>query len=239
MSNMVRGLIDEVKVDKELLYYCIPANAVNEDTNADYHRSVLQAMFNAFRDEKGHKVSAFPINEALALVYAELENKAYTGMGISFGAGMVNVCYAIYGKEIFKFSIVNSGDWIDEKAAKATGESIAFINQEKTKLDLTVEPDSLVLRAVKAHYEIMLEKTVMGIKKGLEEAGSKARSPSGKGIDIVVAGGTSIPKGFDALFGKILKDAKLPMEVGNIIRPADPLYSVARGCLIAAENASE
>jgi hypothetical protein len=55
----------------------------------------------------------------------------------------------------------------------------------------------------------------------------------------VVAGGTSMPKGFDLLFGKILEQAKLStLKIGNIIRPQDPLYSVARGCLIAAENAN-
>lgn len=241
MSSMIYGLLDEVKNDKdgEILYYCIPSNSINEETNVDYHKSVLQSIFNSYRSEKGLRVNAFPINEGLALVYAELESKAYTGLGVSCGGGQINVCYTIYGKEIFKFSIVNSGDWIDEKSAKATGESIAFINQEKMKLDLTIEPENSVLRAIKAHYEIMLDKTAEGIKKGLEEVGNKARSPNGKGIDIVVAGGTSIPKGFDILFAKALNNAKVPMDIASIIRPSDPLYSVARGCCIAAENAND
>ena len=56
-------------------------------------------------------------------------------------------------------------------------------------------------------------------------------------VDIVIAGGTSSPKGFDVLFEKVAREAKLPMKIGSIIRTPDPLYSVARGCLIAAENA--
>ena len=154
------------------------------------------------------------------------------------GAGMVNLCYAMYGAPIFQFSIVNSGDWIDKMASRAIGEeTTTYVNREKMHADLTIEnPDTLVQRAIKSQYEIMIQHTVQGIKKGVEEAGNKARSE--KPIDIIIAGGTSMPKGFDVLFRKILDQAKITtMKIGEVIRPKDPLYSVARGCLIAAENA--
>ena len=137
MSIMIHSLINNVNRDGETLYYCVPANAVNQDTDADYHQRILDAIFKAFKNETGYRVSAHPINEALALVYAELGKKAYTGIAASFGAGMVNICYAMYGSPVFSFAIVNSGDWIDRQAAKATGESISYINKEKTKIDLT------------------------------------------------------------------------------------------------------
>jgi len=182
-------------------------------------------------------VEAHPINEGLALVYAELAEKAYTGIGISFGAGMVNLCFSIFGAPVFQFSLVNSGDWIDRMAARATGETPTYINKEKMKVDLTKDSDSLVQQAIKAQYEIMVQKTVTGIKKGLVEAGNKARADHP--IDIVISGGTSSPKGFDDLFKKTITSTDMPVEVGEIIRPKDPLYSVARGCLIAAEAANK
>jgi len=238
MSIMVHSLLDSVKTPNENLYYCVPANAVNEETDADYHSFILKAMFDGFEDETNHyKVNPNPINEGLALVYAELEKKQRTGIGISFGGGMVNLCFAIFGAPVFTFALVNSGDWIDKKAAQATGESIAFINREKEKVNLTDTSDSMVQRAIKAQYEIMIQKTVTGIKKGLEEVGNKARANNA--IDVVIAGGTSSPIGFDALFSETIKKAGLPIELGEIIRPVDPLYSVARGCLLAAEAASE
>jgi len=150
------------------------------------------------------------------------------------GAGMVNVCYAKFGNPLFTFSIVNSGDWIDKMAAKATGESSTFINKEKEKLDLTVAPNSLVMSALRTQYEIMMEHTIAELKKGLEAAGSNVRSE--KPIDIVIAGGTASPKGFEQLFKEHLDKANLPIEIGSVIKPKDPLFSVARGCLIAAEN---
>jgi 1-aminocyclopropane-1-carboxylate deaminase/D-cysteine desulfhydrase-like pyridoxal-dependent ACC family enzyme len=147
---------------------------------------------------------------------------------------MVNLCFAMFGVPVFTFAIVNSGDWIDKMAAKATGESTTFINQEKTKVNLSTQPTTLVERAIQTQYKIMIEKTVNGIKKGLSEAGKKARSD--KPVDIVIAGGTSIPVGFDVLFREVIKQAEFSIPIGNIVRPADPLFSVARGCLIAAEN---
>lgn len=151
------------------------------------------------------------------------------------GAGMVNLCFAMFGAPMFQFSIVNSGDWIDKQAAKAIGENATFINQEKMKINLSRSPTSMAERAIQTQYRIMIEKTVTLIKKGLEGTDKKVRTIDD--VDIVIAGGTSMPKGFDGMFKDVIEQVGMPMEVGSIIRPADPLYSVARGCLIAAENA--
>ena len=232
LATMIHGMLDKV-ADSEPLYYCVPANAINTETDADYHGKVIESIFRDFEDEDGHKVKATSINEGLALIYAELGHKNWTGIGISFGAGMVNLCFALYGNPIFAFSLVNSGDWIDEHAARATGETSALINKEKLKLDFTKEPDTLVQRAIRSQYEIMVQKTISGIKKGLEETNSKARTDDE--IDIVIAGGTASPPGFENLVSKIVNESHLPINVGKIIKPKDPLYSVSRGCLIAAE----
>lgn len=237
MSIMMHSLVDGVKKDGELLYYCVPANAINQETDADYHQRILEAIFKAYRDETGLRVDAHPINEALALVYAELASKAYTGIGMSCGAGMVNICYAMYGAPVFSFAIVNSGDWIDRQAAKATGESVSFINKEKTKVDLLKAPGTLVERAVHTQYRLMIEHTVNGIKKGFSDINKTVRTDAP--IDVVIAGGTSSPNGFAELFKEVVEQTSLPIQIGNIVKPADPLYSVARGCLIAAEAAGK
>jgi actin-like ATPase involved in cell morphogenesis len=235
MSIMIHSLINGVQKDGETLYYCVPANAVNQETDADYHQRILEAIFKAYKSETGYRVNAQPINEALALVYAELGKKAFTGVGISCGGGMINVCYAMYGNPVFAFSIVNSGDWIDRQAAKATGETVAFINIEKTKIDLTKPATSLVERAIQTQYRLMIEHTVSGIKKGFADVSKTVRTDAP--VDIVIAGGTSSPNGFKEMFKEVMEQTKLPIKIGEIIKPDDPLYSVARGCLIAAEAA--
>lgn len=236
MNIMMHSLLDDVSHDKEVLYYSVPANAINEETDADYHRKILEAIFKAFKNNQGWGVDARPINEGMALVYSELGDKMFTGIGVSCGAGMVNVAFSLFGAEVFTFALVNSGDWIDRQAAKATGESIAFINKEKTKIDLSKEPQTLVERAIRTQYELMIEKTITGIAKGLDENKDK-KARLDQPIDLIVAGGTSSPPGFDTLFEKLLRSANLPINLGRVIRPTDCLYSVAKGCLIAAENA--
>lgn len=168
------------------------------------------------------------------------EDHSFSGPQLTIhncGAGMVNICYAMYGNPVFSFAIVNSGDWIDKQAAKACGETVAFINKEKTKIDLTKPPTTLVERAISTQYRLMIEHTVTGIKKGFSDISKTVRTDTP--IDVVIAGGTSSPNGFTEMFKEVIQQVDLPIKIGEIIRPADPLFSVARGCLIAAEEASK
>ena len=237
LSIMLHGIIGEID-DDALLYYTVPANAINQETDADYHGKVLESIFKAYKSKEGYSITPMPINEALALIYAELGDKLYTGVGVSFGAGQINVCFAVFGAPVFSFSIVNSGDWIDKMAAKATGESPVFINQEKTKVDLLAPPKNIVERAIQTQYRLMIEHAINGIKQGIENnADRKARLDHA--IDFVVAGGTSCAKGFLPLFKEVLTQANLPIQIGEVIHPEEALYSVAKGCLIAAENAGK
>lgn len=232
LSIMIHSLIGDIE-DNGLLYYCIPSNAINQETDADYHSKVLQAIFSAYESTTGKKIEARPINEALALVYAEAADKNYTAISASFGGGMVNICFAMYGNPIFQFAVVNSGDWIDKQAAKATGESPTFINKQKMNVSLKKDPSNLVERAIQTQYKLMIEKAVSMIKNGLSNAGKSVRIA--EPIDFIIAGGTSSIDGFTEVFEETIKSAELSIPIGKVIRPHDPLFSVARGCLIAAE----
>jgi actin-like ATPase involved in cell morphogenesis len=231
LSVMIHSLVGKITNDKEVLYYCIPANAVNKDTDADYHNKVIESIFKSYKVD-GKTLQAYSINEALALIYAELGEKQYTGAAISFGSGMVNFCYSIYASSVCEFSSVNCGDWIDNQAAKATNENPTVINKAKMKIDLTKHPNGLVERAIQTQYRLMVEKTVSNIKKAISESNSvRSENP----VDIIIAGGSSAPNGFVELVKETIKEAKLPIEIGEIRKPDDYLFAVARGCLIAAE----
>jgi actin-like ATPase involved in cell morphogenesis len=231
LSVMIHSLVGKITNDKEVLYYCIPANAVNKDTDADYHNKVIESIFKSYKVD-GKTLQAYSINEALALIYAELGEKQYTGAAISFGSGMVNFCYSIYASSVCEFSSVNCGDWIDNQAAKATNENPTVINKAKMKIDLTKHPNGIVERAIQTQYRLMVEKTVSNIKKAISESNSvRSENP----VDIIIAGGSSAPNGFVELVKETIKEAKLPIEIGEIRKPDDYLFAVARGCLIAAE----
>lgn len=149
------------------------------------------------------------------------------------GAGMVNVCYANRSVPIVQFSLVNSGDWIDRQAAKAAAVSETVINREKEKINLLLDPKDEIERAIQTQYRILIRKTVKGIRDGLEEAGKSNWSTDP--VDFIVAGGTASPIGFDKLIQEAIKEFDFPIQIGQIKRPKDNLFAVARGCLEAAE----
>jgi len=234
LQLMCHSMIGKNVQDKEVVYYCIPANAINTETNVDFHRDVLADIFKSYKVD-GKTLVPYHMNEAMALVYAELGDKQFTGIGVSFGSGMVNFCYAIYATEASSFSIVNSGDWIDHQAAKATGETPVFINKVKHKIDLSKQPTDYIERAIKTQYHLMIEHTVTNIKKALQTTEKKIRSE--QPIGIIIGGGTASPNGFVEMFKESIMAAKLPIPIGEIRKPDDHLYAVARGLLVAAEAA--
>lgn len=235
LSKMIYGLLGEVEKDGEVLAYSIPANSVNVESDADYHQKVLEEIFKKYK-VNGKTVKSFPVNEGLALCYAELGHKNYTGVGISWGSGMVNFCFATLSTPIATFSSSNSGDWIDKMAAKACGETAVVINQEKMKIDLNKAPSSMLERAIISQYRILIEKTLTNIKRAISEAGNKirAREP----VDLVISGGVVSPPGFEKMFKEVLDQNPIGLPIGEIIKPKDNLLTVAKGLLVAAENAS-
>ena len=239
LAILLRSLVGDDFEDDAVLCYCIPGVANNANSNVEYHNKVLTSIFEKYRPG-GKTLRVRSCNEASAIVYATCESTAYTGIGISFGAGMVNVAYNLFGVEVFKFSLTNSGDWIDEQSATATGEKAVYINQTKKDIDLSIEPRNSTERAIKMHYEIMIGNAIKGIIQGIKKAGGKAHPEAP--VDIVVAGGTASPKGFIDFFKQTLENqGGLPKEVpvNSVQLAKDNLYTVATGCLVAAENQSE
>lgn len=239
LSIIIRSMVGKITQD-EVVYYSVPADAVNTDTSSSYHQKVLQSILDGY-NHNGKRLIAKPINEALAIVIAELADQGRTGLGISFGAGMVNLCYAMFSLPIVQFSRTNSGDWVDREASKATGENPTFINKRKESIDFSQEPRDSIDRAIKYHYELLIENGIKDIAGGIKKAGAKANP--GKPIDVVLAGGTASPKGFTEFFESILRKmveaGEFPLEVGKVKLAPDHLYTVAKGCLIAAEADSD
>lgn len=244
MASIVHAILG--KIDDEVnLYYCIPADALNKDTNVKLHQKIAQLIIEGKKSEA--KINAFPINEARAIAVAADEPAS---INCSWGAGMVNVCYSMFGIVPFQFSVVGSGDWIDVKSAESFGydannpngkyhETPTTICKQKQRqddpLDL-MKPTNQMSRVdqiIALNYHILIENVVKGIIDGFTQNADTARVE--QAIPIVMAGGTASPIGFAEYFEKILRSYKLPFEVSRVsVHPA-PLYVVAEGCLKAAE----
>lgn len=217
---------------EEKLVFCVPAQPVDqedEDFDVGYHEDVVSTIL------KGCGYNARSINEAEALCYAELESEDYTGIGVSCGAGMTNVCVMLNGEPTVVFSTTKSGDWVDRMSAVATGEPDSVVQAEKEGGDFTIgKPnDSHVLSAVSAYYERLIDYTTKNLALAL--AGHKSLPKFKNPLVVVVAGGTSQAKGYVDIFTQKLQDNNFPLPVKVVKHASDPLHAVAKGCLIASK----
>ena len=74
----------------ERLFFSSPADPIDSELSTLYHEKTVES----FLDDMGYDVE--PINEGMAVIYSELADNNFTGLGISFGAGMTNVCLSYH-----------------------------------------------------------------------------------------------------------------------------------------------
>lgn len=243
MAIIVQNLIGFDLEEDAILYYCVPAPALNADINTEFHQRIAQLIINGYKSKSGKSLVGCHVNEAHALILSQPKMMG-TGIGISFGAGMVNVCYCLFGLPVYSFSLVGSGDWIDLEAARQFGydpnkpegdyrETPTSISRIKETVSLVSMPPEPLKRSIYVCYSILMDRVIDGIIKGFKENEDKARISNS--ISIVVAGGTSSPDGFTELFKEQFSKKNPPFKVGEINRPEKPLFAVAEGCLRAAQ----
>lgn len=232
LAFILKEVVGTAAEPKEKLVFCVPSQPVDqedEDFDIGYHEDIVKSVLS----ECGY--DARSINEAEALCYAELESDDYTGIGVSCGAGMTNVCVMLNGEPTVVFSTTKSGDWVDRMSAVATGEPDSVVQAEKEGGGFKIgEPnDNQVLSAVAIYYERLIDYTTKQLSLALSQHKSlpKFKNP----LKIVVAGGTSQANGYIEIFTKKLTENNFPVQVKEVVQANDPLHAVSKGCLIASK----
>lgn len=232
LAFILQEVVGQPAEPSEKIVFCIPAQPVDqedEDFDVGYHEDVVKTILN----NSGYNAKS--INEAEALCYAELAEYDYTGIGISCGAGMTNVCVMLNGEPAIVFSTTKSGDWVDRMSAIATGEPDSVVQAEKEGGGFMVgQPnDNPILAAVSSYYDRLIDYTTKQLSAAL--IGHKAMPKFKEPLTIVVAGGTSQAGGYVQHFHNKLIDNAFPLSIKEVKHATDPLHSVSKGCLIAAK----
>ena len=232
LSFILREVVGQSSEPNEKLVFCVPAQPVDQeddDFDVGYHEDVIKTIL------KDSGYEARSINEAEALCYAELSDCDYTGIGISCGAGMTNICVMLNGEPTVVFSTTKSGDWVDRMSSVATGEPDSVVQAEKEGGGFTIgQPnDNTILSAISAYYERLIDYTTKQLSVALSNHKllPKFKNP----LTIVIAGGTSQASGYVDYFATKLKDNNFPLQIKEVKHAADPLHAVAKGCLIASQ----
>ncbi len=225
---LIKSVIGRPDYEGEIAYFSIPGEPIDADFNVIYHENVLYGFLKTL----GYTPKS--INEAHAVVLGELSKEDFTGIGLSFGGGMVNACLSFMSVPVFKFSVAKSGDWIDQQVALAINETASrVVSFKESSFDLNrQEGASKIESALSIYYNHLIEYVIENIK---QEISRQKRLPQiDKPIPIILSGGTSLPRGFAERFKKLLLKSKFPLEVGEVKMALQPLRSVAKGALVAA-----
>ncbi len=205
----------------------VPSPAPGYEEDLAYHKTTLAEMLEGL----GYKVSC--LNEGLAVVFAELGDANFTGLGISFGGGTSNVCLAYLGLPVVSFSTPKAGDFIDQSAAGVTAETATAIRLIKEQnWVLNGRGSNEIDRALSVYYNEAIDGVIGGLERAL--AGNRKLSQINKPIAVVIGGGTAKPAGFLARFETALRAANLPIEISEVRVASGPLDTTAKGALMAA-----
>tara|TARA_R110002020_G_scaffold178537_4_gene371580 strand:- start:7750 stop:9000 length:1251 start_codon:yes stop_codon:yes gene_type:complete len=233
VSELVKAVAGRSTSPDDVLYYCVPAEPIDADFDIEYHKQILGGVFS----ELGYK-NVNVMTEGLAVVYSELADTQYTGIGISFGAGMCNIVYAFMGIPVFAFSLSKGGDWIDEHAAKHTDETNNVVTAVKEKADFSLyDTTNGIQKAVSIYYESLLNYVVDQFKELYEKTPKKKLPNVQQEMPIVVSGGTSLVLGFVEKL-KELTDEGFPVPISEVKHAKEPLFAVSNGLYQAAKIAA-
>ena len=224
---IIEGLVKKARSRDELVYFSVPGAPVEAPTDLIYHEALLKD----FLEGLGYRTKS--INEGLAVVFSELERESFTGIGISAGGGMCNVCLAYLSVPVVSFSVTKAGDHIDRSVGSVTGESATRIKVIKEQsLDLSRAPRDKVEEALHIYYEDMIFTLVENLKDALGKAANVPRLD--RAIPVVLAGGTARPRGFRERFEKKFRQSGFPLEISEVRLSPHPTEATARGSLLAA-----
>jgi len=231
LTLMVKELVGDTKDQEVYCSYSVPAEAIDKGRSITYHEKVFGRILSSLG------VNHTPVNEAMAIVYSECAKEKFSGIAISFGAGMANTCISYKGIEALKFSTARSGDWIDNNVSSSLSiipNRVTNIKEKRLNLrdGFMAEKNRKtrrVLEALEYYYTSLVEYT---IKKIIKEFDERVDIEIDEKIPLIVSGGTSLPVGFLDLFKDTLRKYELPFELSTIRRAKNPLTVVASGLLV-------
>jgi len=227
IQAIVQSVIQKPRQFGETLCFTIPGEPLEGTGSVVYHESIIKRFLGT--------MGYFPIsiNEAMAIVMSELSDNDYTGIGISMGGGMCNICLSYLSFPVITYSLQMAGDYVDSMVGESVGEPATRIKRIKEdELDLLTEPNDRILMALHIFYENLIKNLLDSLKRVLS---STDKIPMiSNPIPIVLSGGTSMPNGCKEMFEKELKNYDLPVAISSVMLAEDPLNTTAKGALIMA-----
>lgn len=207
--------------------YSVPGKPIDGNFDIVYHSEIMGLYIR----QMGY--DAQPINEAFAIALSELLDNGLTGITLSFGAGLTNICVVHEGDPLVEFSVIRGGDFIDQSVASALDLSQSLIQLEKESGTDLFNPSTKIMEAVSVYYSSLLNYVFNNIAYELRQREKDLplfRDP----VPIVVSGGLSLATGFVEKVENTLSTVNFPIKISEVRKAIDPMTSVAQGALLAS-----
>jgi len=224
IKQIINSVFNRAQKIDEVICFCVPGEPVDNSASTVFHESVIKMHL------KSLGYSPIPVNEGLAVVLSELAGNNFTGIVISIGGGMCNVCFSYLSVPVITFSIQKGGDYIDLMVGKAAGESATKIKMIKeVELDLTIAPRNKVETGPHIFYDDLFFTLIQTMQKVFGSTDKMPRISSD--LPLVLSGGSIMPNGCKTKFEQAMKDVNLPVKISDIVIAEKPLYATAKGSL--------
>jgi len=212
--------------------FTVPAPPLGAEETLTFHEKTVKQILT----DLGYESRS--INEGLAVVYGELEDSNYTGIGVSCGGGLCNVCLAYLSVPVISFSVPKAGDFIDLHAAQISGERANRIRLAKeAAFHFNGLFSDRIHQVISVYYDDVIQTLVKALKDAFTRASTLPRFT--RPIPMVLSGGTAMPVGFRERFEAILSEQEFPLKISEVRLAAEPLNSSAKGALACALSDAE
>jgi uncharacterized coiled-coil DUF342 family protein len=227
MKLLIGSILGEPRITSEVCFYSVPGDPVDSDLSVAYHRDLFDAVLKSLGYKPSH------ILEGHAVTFAELAEEDFTGIGVSCGGGMFNVCVAYKSMPALSFSTARSGDWVDRNVAQALGIKPEKAAQLKEKGVDLMSPKNREEDAIAIYYRNLIQYNITNIAERFRSA---ENMPSFKEpISMVFSGGTAMAGNFIELVKDVFSKIDFPIPVKEVRLAKDPLNATAKGSLVAAQ----
>ena len=231
MIELLLGRLCGEASEGEKLCLSIPSAPHDRDSDLIFHERSVQGII----EKLGYQAQS--VNEGLAVVYSELKDANFTGIGMSFGGGMCNICLAYLGLPVLTVAMTRAGDYIDHSAASVTGETPTTVrlykeNAAESGFVLDGTAGGSIDHALSIYYADVIESAATALQTAMAESRMLPRFTAP--IPIVCAGGTTMAGNVLAKLKSVIAETELPVAVSEVYLAKDPLNATAKGALVGA-----
>ncbi|USZ72327.1 hypothetical protein [Natronosalvus halobius] len=230
LETLVAAVLDGS--DAKECWYTTPGTLVETDENAveagnttEMRETVATAVAECV-DE------ATPIGKGFAVVYDQLGEDNYTGLGVCIESQTTSVGLAYYGVPVLACSLARGSDWLVDRAAAQTDyapDQIASILEGFT-LDPNAATGDVESAFARAHDELVADLIAL-----IRARAGDVDLQQGLSVPVAVGGDEAVV-GIEFLLGGRFDAASLPFSIRGVRLAETPAESPVRGALEAARD---